>query len=220
MTVLYAQAFTGSNGAAAPDFVTSEAGTGTGSEVIQGNKWRFSTSGSAGHVCRGILPSAKWQSAEGRATILWTTAASGPGNIVPEIALRTSGNWDTEIDSPVTGYKCIFLQGSGIGLFKRIAGTTTQLGSYAAKTITTSTTYGFTLETTGTTIRCRMFTGTTDPGGAWDVSVTDSAIPGPGQFQIAMLSQDAAVLTTDWDDLTLDNLATGATGPRPRLMRV
>lgn len=220
MTIAYSDAFTGSNGAAAANLVVSNAGTGTGSCVIQGNKLRMTTSGSAGHVIRAILPSAQWQSAEGRATITWTTPASGPGNIVPQIQLRTSGNWDTEIDSPVLGYKCIFLQGSGVGLFKRTGGTTTQLGSYVSKTITTSTTYGFTLETTGTTIRCRMWTGSSDPGGSWDISVTDSAVAGPGQFQMALLSQDAAVLSVDWDDLSLDNLLTSATGPRPRLMRV
>lgn len=224
MTILYANPFTGADGANAADFVKSEAGTGTGSEVLQGNKYRFTTSGSAGHVCRAILPAGNWNQADGKATILWTTAATGPGNIVPQVALRTSGDWSAEIDSPSTGYKCIFLQGSGLGLFKRTGGTTTQLGSYVAKTITTSTTYGFTLEVSGSggsaVQRCRMFTGSSDPGGAWDITQADTAITGPGQFQMAVLSQDAAVLVVDWDDLTLDNLVTGASGPRPRLMRV
>lgn len=215
MTVLYVNTFTKPNGSVPDDFVLS--GVGAVGGVISNNKWHLSTS-NAGDVIRGILPAAKWNQIDGRATVFWTTQSVSTGNVIPQIQLRTSGDWSSEIDSPTNGYKVIFLNGNGVGLFKRVGGVTTQLGAFVPKTIAPSTTYGFTLETVGTTIRTRMWTGLVEPS-TWDISVVDASIAGPGQFQAAMLSQDPVALFVDFDDLSLDNLVVPVApgGPQIRL---
>lgn len=220
MTVLYVNTFTKADGQVPDDFVLS--GIGSVGGVCAGQRWHLSTSG-AGDVIRGILPAAKWNESNTKATVWWYTPATGPGNIIPQIHIRTSGDWSSEIDSPNSGYKVIFLNGNGVGLFKRIGGVTTQLGAFVLKTITTNGQYGFTIQAIGTgsvDVKARMWTGPVEPS-TWDIQVTDSTSPinGPGQSQAAMLSQDATALTVDFDDISLDNTISpvSASGPSIRL---
>lgn len=120
--------------------------------------------------------------------------------------LRASGNWDTEFDSPVTGYKVvIFLASNQFAFYKRTGGVTTQIGTTQSFTWTASTTFDLAFRVQGTTISFWAWTGSR-PGTA-TYSQTDSSISTGGQFQLASLSQSAGTKTTIWDTVSLDNLA-------------
>lgn len=205
MAVLYTNSFTGTNGAAPSDFVLSQSPTG-GTQDIQSNKFRQQTN-QASQAIRAILPAGSWNKADGRVTATFTTQ-NPVGTLVPQIYARTSGDWSAEIDTPTTCYKLIHVTGQ-LRLYKRTGGTTTQVGSSVAFTLSASTTYGMTLQCVGTAIKGRIWTGT-EPS-TWQIEVTDSSVAGPGQFQIALLSQAAGTLRVDWDDVSLDDLLTNAT---------
>lgn len=206
MTVLYTNAFTGADGSAPTDFVLSQSPTG-GTQDIQSNRFRQQTN-QASQAIRAILPAGSWSKADGRVRATFTTQ-NPVGAIVPQIYARTSGDWSTEIDTPTTCYKLIWTSASGLMLFKRTGGTTTQLGSSFAFSLSVATTYYLTLQCVGTAIKGRI--GTTADPGTWQIEVTDSSVAGPGQFQVALLSQAAGTLRVDWDDVSLDDLLTPAT---------
>ncbi len=209
MTVLYTDPFT-----ALTNWTTSEATGSGGTRDIVSNQFRMITTVTSGNTQRAILGTSQWNQADGKGTIFFTTQAA-VGSMVPQIIMRGSGNWDTEVDSPVTGYKLIHV-GGNLQLYKRTGGTTTQLGSNVAKTVNTATTYGMTLQCQGTAIKGRMWTGA-EPG-TWDIEVTDSAVAGPGQCQLALLGQ-AAVREVRWDDLSLDDLVVAGSAPAVRPTR-
>lgn len=209
MTVLYTDAFT-----SLANWTTSEA-TGTGgTRDIVSNQFRMLTTATSGNTQRAILGTSQWNAADGKANIFFTTQAA-TDLMVPQIIMRGSGSWDTEVDSPVTGYKAIWV-GGNFQLYKRTGGTTTQLGSNSAFTLNTATTYGMSLQCVGTAIKARIYTGTEPDSSTWLIQVTDAAIAGPGQCQLALLGQ-AAIRDIRWDDLTLDDLqvVAGTPGVRP-----
>jgi hypothetical protein len=222
MSVVYTFPFNGTLGNWGPDWALSASPAGGVTDLLS-DKGRMQTSTTAGQAQRAILNAARWNKTNGKGTA-WFTTSNPVGSIVPQIMLRGSGDWSSEIDTPTTGYKLIWVVGLGLGLFKRTGGVTSQIGGWVAKTLNASTTYGMTLQTVGTgtvTLYGRLWTGV-EPG-TWDIDgAVDNTSPinGPGQFQMALLTQDPAALTVLWDDVSLDDLQTAATGPRPRLVRV
>lgn len=218
MTVLYTNTFTKADGQVPDDYVLS----GVGGAVCFNQKWHLSTN-NAGDTVKGVLPAAKWFEADGKCTAWWTTNTPATGNVVPQVMMRTSGDWSTELDTPTTGYKLLFVNGLGIGIFERHGGVTTMLngGVWIPKTIAPAQTYGFTLQVQGNQIAGRMWQGV-EPGG-WDIGpLTNGAVTGPGQHQVALLSQDPGLQIVDFDDISLDNLIVPvqSTAARPRLVTI
>lgn len=211
MTVLYTDAFT-----SLANWTTSEAGGGAGTSDIVSNAFRQLTSTTAGNAQRAILGSGNWNVADGEATIKFTISSGAAA--VPQVILRGSGSWDSEIDSPVTGFKLIVNQGSNVwAVYKRTGGTTTQIGSNQSFTPSVGTQYTIGFKITGTsgsiTVYGKVFaTGGADPGYT-TVASSQTGPNGPGQCQLANLTTASVAQDVRWDDLSLDDLVVAGTAP-------
>lgn len=126
-----------------------------------------------------------------------TRGNAGAANFVGGLFVRGSGT------SSATAYRALLGPGTDqLRLDKVVAGTATVLGT-PAKSMTIGTYHWLRLGVTGTTVRAKTWPdGDTEPG-AWDVSVTDSAISAGGwagirsgfrdeSFEVAFLSADDA----------------------------
>ncbi len=221
VTILYLQPWTASNGTAWPaEWTMSETGGGVGTRDIQSNQGRLLTSTTAGNVQRGILASAQWNQADGEATVDFTIASGTAA--IPELILRGSGNWDTEIDSPVTGFKMIVIQSANVwAVYKRTGGTTTQIGTNQAFTPVVGTPYTMKFKLTGTSgainVLGKVWNGS-EPGYT-TLSTVATGPNGPGQCQLANLSQAAAAQDVRFDNLSLDDLVTSIPPSRRPIFR-
>jgi len=223
MSIVYSNPFTGNSGVPT-DLVLSQAGPGSGATMdLSGDKFRNITTATGFSALRSILPTSNWNNADGVAVASFVTTATA-SNLLPQIMLRTSGAWDaTQIDSPTTGYKLVYYLGN-LEIYKRTGGATTLISPSIAKTVNTTTTYSMKFQVVGSSpvaLKAKMWTGADN--GVWDIEITDSSgtqITGAGQFMMAFVNTVAAIRQINWDDITLDDLVTVTTGPRPRLMRV
>ena len=222
MSIVYTNPFTGTSGVPT-ELVLSQAGPGSGATMdLFGNRFRNLTTATGFSALRSVLPAAYWNLADGKATASFTTTTTA-SNLLPQIMLRTSGAWDgTQIDSPTTGYKLVYYLGN-LEIYRRVGGVTTLISGSIAKSVSATTTYSLKFQIVGSppALKGKMWTGADN--GVWDIEISDtsgSQINGAGQFMMCFVNTVAGIREVDWDDLSLDNLVTASSGPRPRLMRV
>lgn len=215
----YTDDFTGTNGAAwSSTYWTTAKRTGASASTIDTNRGKqvLSTSGNYtdyetqrhvnGNIVDGMLEGTiNWPTDNEQFNQIWFRGESALQNNGYFLSIEPSYN--------------------NVRFYKRVGGTQTALGTNTAVTLNASTTYNWKVEWTGTTLRCKVWTGA-EPG-TWLVSITDSSFTAAGHSGIGTDGGLAAIAyTVFWDNVTLTTptptltatgsiTATGALSRRP-----
>lgn len=114
------------------------------------------------------------------------------------IIVRGSGAAASE-----TCYMFIARQGTGILVYKFVAGTATQISTTVTKTITEGLTYWMRVRASGTTLQCRIWSDGDDEPTTWDFNQTDSAVTAAGWIGYAHANVTGTTGYTQFDFVSI-----------------
>lgn len=200
VTVVFTETWTGTNS----DPWDSGDWTVTGGDTIQSNRGRLSAGGSSYASNTAVLDAvAAFTDGEVRVSFI-PNDTSGENYLGIHLRYTDSNNWYRMEIGPAYSYWKIH---------KNVSGTRTDIGSAVGMTFTASTLYHVAFRVEGTALKAKVW-GDGDPEPGWQVEQTDSSHSGSGDLALLMQTgSDSSTRTVDWDDLTIDNLVSGASVP-------
>lgn len=195
---------TGSNGSSLPAALPSSA-TATGSSAtIQGNRARLNPGTSGGYAGK---QSVRWSGGTPAAVEAYTLLNFAvAGDQAFELWVRGGST----TDDGANGYFVSCSRGGTIDMYKAVSFSYTNLGS-TSFSFTTGTNYGVKMYAVGTSIKCKVWTGS-EPG-AYSITATDSSITSGGTVHFHCGGGGSASQYLDLDDITITDGSNAVSDP-------